>query len=98
MKWNHVSSYSSQLTLQAQGDPAIRAAWEVYVQSRDIEDLVDTMLRIIQRESSSISVEEETSQLRQRAIRTLVRLKKLSGPVGDALIGVLASRDDKVKP
>ncbi len=75
------------------GDPAIAAAWHVFMETEDFNDLVDTMLRILRREARLAG--QGAADPRVDAIAELVRVGKLQISEGTGLVAILKT-DHKV--
>src|SRR5262249_34672601 len=93
----HLCLCNIQLQLQAQRDSAVVAAWTVFSSTHDVDDLQDTMLRIVRRESIK-QYPKEVAEFRKEAIDILVAIGKLSRTVGDALQGLLSSKHKVCSP
>lgn len=86
---SHLVSHSHvQMRLQDADDPAIAAAWHVYMETHDFNDLADTMLRILRREARLATQRAVDPQV--SAIHELVQVGGLTPEEGTGLLASLA--------
>ena len=83
-----LSHAHAQMHLQDADDPAIAAAWHVYMETQDFNDLADTMLRILRREARLTAQRAVDPQV--SAIQELVQLGGLTPEEGTGLLTILA--------